>query len=215
MYDLVEQIGWAQGAGHDGRQRLELCRNAMHSTGMRSPRFVLGVLYLTCCAGALGAQGTLRRSLRISGDTTGTPHGCSVNAAITALDGWFRAVSSGDTLAVPTHLASNHGAFSVMPFAPGQRFWRGDTNRELMDFLRYRARAHDTLRLRGITFFGWLPIDVRCKTCERHTLSFMPDYERSADDLPPGRHPGLGKGGYQCRRGLLSLNLAPGRPGTR
>lgn len=153
-----------------------------------------------------------RSALRISGDTTGTPAGCSVDAAITALDGWFRAISSGDTSAVRTHVASDHGAFSVMPFSPGHRFWRGDTNEELMEFLRRRARAHDTLTLRGIVFFGWLPKDVRCRTCERRTLGFMPDYERKAGDLPPGRHRGTGKGGYQCQRGLLSLNLGP-RPG--
>jgi hypothetical protein len=180
-------------------------------TSPKIPRLVAALLLGAALAAATsaGAQRTARAKVRVSGDTAGTPPGCSVQAAITALNAWFGAISSGDSLVLLAQVDPDHGAFSVMPFAPSERFWRGESNRELMDYLRRRSRAHDTLILRGIVFGGWQPRDVRCKTCDRRTLGFMPDYERRADDLPPGRHRGTGKGGYQCQRGLMAPNLAP------
>lgn len=170
-------------------------------------RFML-VSFLPC---ELAAQNSAVATFRIQGDTLRPPGGCSAQLAIKAVQRWFRAVATGDTALAVASIAPTHGAFSVIPFAKGERAWRGDTSQELIGYASARARAHEVLTLRNITFGGWLPRNRRCKTCERRTLGFVVEYDRSAADLPAGRHQGIGKGAYECSRGLISLNLAPVR----
>lgn len=71
---------------------------------------------------------------------------------------------------------------------------------DISEYVKRRAHAHERLTLRSIAFTGW----------RAGALNFGPIYfERSADDLGPMLHRGIGKGAYVCGRGLAVLSIAP------
>ena len=172
-------------------------------------RVATGLFLFAAVASDLGAQ--IRppaARVAIRGDTAGAPTGCPA-AAIKAVQGWFQAIAIGDTVLAKASVSPTQGPFSVIPFATTEHLWRGDSSSDLLDYVRRRSHAHETLTLHTMIFSGWLPLDVSCRSCERQILGFLPRYQRSANDLPPGRHEGTGKGGYNCEHGLMFLNLAP------
>jgi hypothetical protein len=139
-------------------------------------------------------------ALAIRGDTTGAPPQCSAGAAVAALKGWFAAVSAGDTAGIRANVSPTFEVFSAGRNGLPEPFFRADRFRDLVAYVTRRARAHERLVLRGIVFNGW----------HGRSLWFGPiAVERTADDVPGGAHMWIGKGVYECQRGLHALNTAP------
>jgi len=142
---------------------------------------------------------------KVLGDTVGAPKGCTTRAAIEAIDTWFTSFATADSAAL-THVLPARGAgpwvFTTGQFAPTDTFVRIETLPALLRYARTRARTHDHMKLRAVQFYGW----------QGKRLTFMPYFVRSADDLGPGAHAGIGKAGFVCGRGVEKLNLAPRSP---
>ena len=157
------------------------------------------------------AQQAVAISLQAGADTAGLPRGC-VAATVNALETWFRALSAGDTTLALSILSTEHGAFSVSGFAPTER-WRGNTTRDLLAYVSQRGAQKERFTLQEVVLTGWLPKDVGCRSCSREILGFIPVFDRGSADRPQGKHRGMGKAGYQCGRGLWSLNMSGRIPG--
>jgi hypothetical protein len=139
-------------------------------------------------------------ALDVRGDTSGAPPSCSASTAVAALKGWFAAVSAGDTAAIRANVSPTFEVFSAGRNGVPEPFFRGDQYRDLVAYVTRRARAHERLVLRRVVFNGW----------HGRRLWFGPvAVERTADDLPGGVHMVIGKGVYECQRGLHALNTAP------
>lgn len=152
----------------------------------------------------ISAPATAQRSpsWRLLGDTTAAPRGCSTAAAIEAITTWFVSFSAGDSAGLVRSMATSlpgGWVFSSGRFLPGDGFVRIETLSALARYARTRARHHERLTLTAVHFYGW----------RDGTISFMPYYLRSADDLGRRPVPGIGKGVYACGHGVFKLNLAP------
>jgi hypothetical protein len=148
---------------------------------------------------ALPAQ---QPGLKVVGDTTGAPPGCSTAAAVAAITEWFAAFQAADSagLARASATGSPHGFLvSMGGFTPADTFVTFGFLEDVVQYARRRARQHERFTLQGVRFYGW----------RGRVLGFMPYYERSADDLGPAPRAGVGKAGYYCRQGVVGLHLAP------
>jgi hypothetical protein len=141
-------------------------------------------------------------SLRIRGDTTHAPRGCSAAAGVSAIRAWFAAFADADSAALAKASSTPHGRFvlSVAKFDSSARFIRTRTFEELLAYARERARQHERVTLEEVRFTGWSG-----QVLEWDRLSFT----RSANDLGDNPLQGVGKGGYWCRQGIWYLHLAP------
>ena len=165
-----------------------------------------GLLLLTFCARGCkqdSGEDTRNdadvRNVRIDGDTTGLPPSCTASAAVAALTGWFRAVSTGDTRAISGNVSPRFDWVSVAPFAPKEPLFTTHEWADLASYVKRRSRAHERVRLESVTFTGW----------RSGTLHFGPlCLERSADDLGPTPVRGIGKGAYKCGDGVVALSIA-------
>jgi hypothetical protein len=140
------------------------------------------------------------RVVRIEGDTSGLPPSCRTSAAVAAINNWFRAVETGDTLLIAAGVSPRFRWISVSPFTTSESGFTAGFWSDLRAYVERRARAHETLVLRSVVFTGW----------RNGALNFGPIYfERSAEDL--GRVPlqGIGKAAYACGEGLIVLSVAP------
>ena len=134
----------------------------------------------------------------IRGDTSGAPSGCTVRDATRAIQRWFRAVATGDSAAIVQVVAAPF-VFSNGNFTPKDAFFAGRSIAELAVYARRRSRAHEQMTLSAVTINEW-----RGRKLEFYDVAFT----RTADDLGSKPLQGIGKGEYECGRGLRVLNLA-------
>jgi hypothetical protein len=140
--------------------------------------------------------------LKIRGDTTGAPRGCSAASGISAISAWFAAFTNADSAALAKASSTPNGrfVFSIGKFAASDRFFRARTFEELLAYARERARQHERMTVQEVRFHGW-----RGRVLEWDPLYFT----RSANDLCDQPLSGIGKGGYWCGQGVWYLHLAP------
>ena len=140
--------------------------------------------------------------LKIRGDTTGAPRGCSAASGISAISAWFAAFTDADSAGLVRASSTPNGrfVFSIGKFATSDRLFRARTFEELLAYARQRARQHERMTVQQVTFNGW-----RGRVLEWGPLYFT----RSANDLGDKAFPGVGKGGYWCGQGVWYLHLAP------
>ena len=140
------------------------------------------------------------RVVSIAGDTSGLPPPCRTSDAVAAINNWFRAVETGDTLLIAAGVSRRFHWISVSPFTRSESLFTTGLWADLDAYAKRRARAREQLVLQSIVFAGW----------RSGALNFGPIYfERSADDLGPVPLQGMGKGAYACREGLIALSVAP------
>ena len=140
--------------------------------------------------------------LKIRGDTTGAPRGCSAASGISAIRAWFAAFTDADSAALAKASATPHGrfVFSMGKFTTSDTSIPGRTFEELLAYARQRARQHERITVHEVRFDGW----------RGRVLQWDPIYfTRSADDLGDKALAGVGKGGYWCGQGVWYLHLAP------
>jgi hypothetical protein len=140
--------------------------------------------------------------LKIRGDTTRAPRGCSAASAISAISAWFAAFADADSAGLAKSSATPNGrfVFSVGKFSSSDSLTRGRTFEELLAYARKRARQGERIRVQEVRFDGW----------SGQVLQWDPIYfTRSANDLGDKPLPGVGKGGYWCRQGVWYIHLAP------
>jgi hypothetical protein len=144
--------------------------------------------------------------LKIRGDTTGAPRGCSAAAGIAAIRAWFAAFDDADSAGLAKASSTPHGrfVFSIGKFATSDTSIPARTFEELLAYARKRALQHERMTVQEVRFDGW-----RGKVLQWDPIYFT----RSADDLGDKALPGVGKGGYWCGQGVWYLHLAP-RPDT-
>lgn len=177
-------------------------------------RYIVVLALAASFATPLHAQYPVRVVLQPRADTTGMPRGC-VDEAVRAVQNWFEALRTGDTALVRATMSSELAVFSVTPFVRPGSLWRGDSLADLQRYAQSRARALERDSLRAFIIAGYLPKDAGCADCRREILGFLPFFDRSATDLPAGRHTGLGKAGHQCGKGLWLMNVGPCMAGSR
>jgi hypothetical protein len=139
--------------------------------------------------------------LKIRGDTTRAPRGCSAAKAISAISAWFAAFTNADSAALAKASSTPHGRFvlSVGNFGTSDTLFRARTFEDLLGYARQRARQHERMTVQEVRFNGW-----HGKVLEWDPIYFA----RSADDLGDKPLPGVGKGGYWCGQGVWYLHLA-------
>jgi hypothetical protein len=140
--------------------------------------------------------------LKIRGDTTGAPRGCSAAAAVSAISAWFAAFTNADSAGLAKASATPHGRFvlSTGKFATTDTFIRTRTFEELLAYARQRAPKRERITIQEVRFNGW-----RGRVLEWDPIYFT----RSASDLGDTALAGVGKGGYWCGQGVWYLHLAP------
>ena len=141
-------------------------------------------------------------ALKIRGDTTRAPRGCSAASAISAIGAWFAAFTDADSARLAKSSSTPHGRFvlSVGKFADSDKIFRARTFEELLAYARARAPQHERITIQSVRFTGWSG-----RVLEWDSLYFT----RSASDLGDKPLPGVGKGGYWCGQGVWYLHLAP------
>jgi hypothetical protein len=140
--------------------------------------------------------------LKIRGDTTGAPRGCSAASGISAIRAWFAAFSEADSAALAKASSTPNGrfVFSIGKFGTSDTSTRARTFEELLAYARGRAHQHERMTVQEVTFDGW-----RGRVLQWDRLHFT----RSATDLGDKALPGVGKGGYWCGQGVWYLHLSP------
>lgn len=140
--------------------------------------------------------------LKIRGDTTGAPRGCSAAKAISAISAWFAAFTDADSAGLAKASSTPNGrfVFSIGKFATSDSFFRARTFEELLAYARERGRQHERMTVEEVRVDGW-----HGQVLEWDHLYF----KRSANDLGDKALPGVGKGGYWCGQGVWYLHLAP------
>jgi hypothetical protein len=140
--------------------------------------------------------------LKIRGDTTGAPSGCSAASGISAISAWFAAFTDADSVGLAKASSTPNGrfVFSNGKFATSDTFVRTRTFEDLLAYARSRALQHERMTVQEVRFDGW-----RGQVLQWDRLYFT----RSANDLGDTPLQGVGKGGYWCRQGVWYLHLAP------
>ena len=140
--------------------------------------------------------------LKISGDTTHSPRGCSAASGIAAISAWLKAFDDADSAALAKASSTPHGrfVFSTGKFGASDTLFRARTFEELLAYARKRARQHERMTVQAVRFTGW---SGRVLEWDRLYLT------RTADDLGDKPLAGVGKGGYWCGQGVWYLHLAP------
>ena len=148
------------------------------------------------------ASGQQLTPLKIRGDATGAPRGCSAAAGISAIRAWFAAFTDADSAALAKASSTPHGRFvlSVGKFGSSDTFIRTRTFEELLAYARERAHQRERITLEEVRFTGWSG-----QVLEWDRIYFT----LSANDFGDKDLPGVGKGGYWCGQGVWYLHLAP------
>jgi hypothetical protein len=140
--------------------------------------------------------------LKIRGDTTRAPRGCSAAAAISAISAWFTAFSNADSAGLAKASSTPNGrfVFSIRKLGTTDTLFRARTFEDLLGYVRQRARRHERITIQEIRFTGW----------SGKVLEWDPIYfTRTAEDFGDETVRGVGKGGYWCLQGVWYLHLAP------
>ena len=151
---------------------------------------------------AASASAQHQTPLKIRGDTTGTPRGCSAASGISAITAWFAAFADADSAALAKASSTPNGrfVFSIRKSAGSDTLFRARTFEDLLAYARQRVRQHERFTVQEIRFTGW----------SGRVLQWDPIYfTRTADDLGDNAVAGVGKGGHWCRQGVWYLHLAP------
>lgn len=140
--------------------------------------------------------------LKIRGDTTGAPRGCSAASGISAIKAWFAAFNDADSAGLARASSTPNGrfVFSIGKFATSDKVTRARTFEELIAYVRERSRQHERMTVQEVRFNGWSG-----RVLEWDRIHFT----RSANDLGDKTLRGVGKGGYWCGQGVWYLHLAP------
>ena len=140
--------------------------------------------------------------LKIRGDTTGAPRGCSAASGVSAISAWFAAFTDADSAGLAKASSTPNGrfVFSIGKFATSDTLFRARTFEELLAYARARARQRERMTVQEVRVNGW-----RGQVLEWDRIYFT----RSANDLGDKALPGVGKGGYWCGQGVWYLHLAP------
>ena len=140
--------------------------------------------------------------LKIRGDTTGAPRGCSAASGVSAIRAWFAAFTDADSAGLARASSTPNGrfVFSIGKFATSDKFVRARTFEELLVYVRARARQRERMTVQEVRVNGW-----RGQVLEWDRIYFT----RSANDLGDKPLRGVGKGGYWCGQGVWYLHLAP------
>ena len=140
--------------------------------------------------------------LKIRGDTTGGPRGCSASSGISAIRAWFAAFAEADSAALARASSTPHGrfVFSIGKFAASDTVFHARTFEELLAYARKRAPQRERIAVQELRFNGWSG-----KVLQWDRIYFT----RSANDLGEKPLPGVGNGGYWCGQGVWYLHLAP------
>ena len=156
-------------------------------------------LQLILVAPATAQQST---PLKIRGDTTHAPRGCSAARGVSALTAWFAAFANADSAGLAKASSTPKGRFvlSVAKFGTSDTFIRTRTFDELLSYARQRAPQHERITVQEVKFNGW-----HGRVLESDAIYFT----RSADDLGEAPLPGVAKVGYWCGQGVWYLHLAP------
>src|SRR5213595_3488650 len=95
--------------------------------------------------------------LKIRGDTTGAPRGCSAASGISAISAWFAAFTDADSarLAKASSTPNGRFVFSIGKFATSGTLIRGRTFEDLLAYARERARQHERMTVQEVRFNGW------------------------------------------------------------
>jgi len=126
--------------------------------------------------------------------------GCR-RAAIGAVTTWLNAIGTGDTAAVRKSVARHFAWISA-----GRNDWPEPTFSatgfaDLFAYVRRRAAQHEHIADVSIPTGGWHEGRLR--------LGIV-SYTRTADDVPGIEH-WLGKGEYECGKGIYLFSAAPQR----
>ena len=162
--------------------------------------FCVAVGLLLLLIGSASAQQPT--PLKIRGDTTGAPRGCSARSGIAAISAWFAAFTDADSAGLAKASSTPNGrfVFSIGKFGTSDTFFRARTFEELLAYARKRAPQRERMTLQEVRFKGW----------SGRVLEWDPIYfTRSANDLGDMGLPGAGKGGYWCGQGVWYIHLAP------
>ena len=164
-------------------------------------RIVCAAVGLQCLviAPAFAQQST---PLKIRGDTTGAPRGCSAKSGISAINAWFAAFNDGDSARLARASSTPNGrfVFSIGKFGTSDTFIPARTFEELIAYVRRRSRQRERITVQEVKFNRW-----RGRVLQIDSIYFT----RSAEDLGDKALPGVGKGGYWCGQGVWFLHLAP------
>src|SRR6188508_898632 len=133
--------------------------------------------------------------LKIRGDTTGAPRGCSAASGISAIRAWFAAFTDADSAGLARASSTPNGrfVFSSGKFATSDKFFRARTFEDLLAYARERAPQRERITVQEVRFTGWSG-----KVLEWDRIYFT----RSANDLGDKALRGVGKGGYWCSQGV-------------
>src|SRR6185503_3450135 len=114
--------------------------------------------------------------LKIRGDTTRAPRGCSAASGISAIRAWFAAFNDADSagLARASSTPNCRFVFSIGKFGTSDKFIPARTFEELLAYARERALQHERMTVQEVRFDGW-----RGRVLQWNRISFT----RSADDL--------------------------------
>src|SRR5688500_17510649 len=95
--------------------------------------------------------------LKIRGDTTGAPRGCSAASGIAAVGAWFAAFTDADSAGLAKASSTPNGrfVFSIGKFATSDTFTRARTFEELLAYARKRARQSERMTVQEVRFNGW------------------------------------------------------------
>lgn len=130
----------------------------------------------------------------ISTDTLG----CREEARV-AVRRWFRAIETGDTNEVRRVVSPSFGVISTGRNGWPEPFLRAEHIDVLFAYVSRRAKQHERLHDIAVPTGVWRN--------GRLGLGVI-SYVRTADDVQ-GREAWLGKGEYECGRGIYILNTAP------
>ena len=93
--------------------------------------------------GSLSAQ--QKMNWKVRGDTSGSPHGCSAAAGVSAISAWFAAFQNGDSAGLARATAAPYRGrfvFSTGRFTSSEPFFVAHTLQQLLPYVRERARRH-------------------------------------------------------------------------
>ena len=157
------------------------------------------LVLIACLAGSRCAKGAHDVERETAGGSAAET--CAQASVARAVNDWFAILESGDVRRIGSVVdRRNFHWISVISFGDNDASISIRDYRQLDTYVRDRAAAHERLRL----------IDAPVSQRRGAFLEFGPiAFERSADNLSPGIHRGVGKGEYRCGGGLTVLSTAP------
>jgi len=124
--------------------------------------------------------------------------GCRA-AAVAAVKMWFGAIGTGDIAAVRKAVSPTFIVMSLGRSGWPEPFFRAERMSELFVYVRRRAAQHDRITDISVPLGDWH---------DGRLMLGAVSYTRTADDVV-GKQRWIGKGEYECGKGIYVLNTAP------